>query len=41
MKLKRARDNAYHSLSRKWDKKQKRQGAKRQRANSKYLIREA
>jgi hypothetical protein len=41
MKLKKERDNAFHSTSRKWKKEQKRQGAKRQRANSRYLTREA
>ena len=41
MKLKKARDNAFHSTSRKWKKEQKRLGAKRQRQNSKALRGEA
>ena len=39
--LKRERDNAYHSTSRRLSKVQKRQGTKRQRANNKQLAMEA
>lgn len=40
MRLKRERDNTFHSTSRKWKKEQKRLGTKRQRSNSKSLMKE-
>ena len=41
VKLRKERDNAFHSTSPKWTKMQKRLGTKRQRENSKCLIKEA
>lgn len=39
-RLKKTKANDFHSTSRKWSKELKRLGVKRQRANSKALIKE-